>query len=316
VDSLITVDWGSTSLRASLWQGGSIAQHAASELGVLRVPERQFVNALLTVIRPWLKDLPSEAPIVMSGMIGSRLGWKEAPYVNCPANLNSLAANLTRINASHPLLKDRELWIIPGVCQAEPADVMRGEETQILGLLASGFLNNLNVSNKHLKTQIWLPGTHCKQVVVAQETIVSFTTVMTGELFNVLSQHSILKASLPEPPAQNKAIWDAQAFAQAVQQVVHSNQPLSADLFSIRAKHLLGQISSESVGSYLSGLTIGQEVKMALNTGIEQIILVGEPLLCERYEQAFLAGANSNIVTIQAPTETAEQGAMLIARLH
>src|SRR5258706_1505950 len=181
---LIALDWGSTSARGYLMADESdvIGQRQA-ELGVLNVKNRDFEGALIELCGPWLL-VRMNTPIVACGMIGSRQGWAEAPYLEYPVGLPELGQRMIAVD----LPKKRKLWIVPGVStpSADPTpDVMRGEETQIFGAL--------NIAERSAGTGLFvLPGTHSKWVRVHDGRIVWFKTFMTGELFSLLKKHSIL----------------------------------------------------------------------------------------------------------------------------
>src|SRR5512132_1600549 len=181
---LIALDWGSTAARAYLMaaEGDVIGQRSAP-LGILNVQNGDFEGALLELCGPWLM-VRTETPIVAAGMIGSRQGWVEAPYVECPVGLAELSAKLTPIE----IAKRRTLWIVPGVSMTGAdgvPDVMRGEETQIFGALT--------VAERQKGSGLFvLPGTHSKWVRVEDGRIVWIKTFMSGDLFSVLVAHSIL----------------------------------------------------------------------------------------------------------------------------
>src|SRR5215203_3396657 len=175
---LVALDWGTTSLRAYLiGDGGVVLERRAEPLGILRVPERDFRAAFDTATAQW-RQYPA-LPAIASGMIGSAQGWVEAPYTSLPADADSVARSLATV-------PDVGLRIVPGLAQRDGApDVMRGEETQLFGAMReSSVLGDGGVAV--------LPGTHAKWARVAGDRIVGFTTYMTGELFAVLAQHSIL----------------------------------------------------------------------------------------------------------------------------
>lgn len=268
--TLITVDWGSSSLRAVLWQNGVITERIQSDAGVFKIADRQFIAALLSAIRPMLVHLPKVASIdiVMSGMIGSRNGWQEVPYVPCPATPKQLSQGLVRINANHPLLKSHRLWIVPGICSQSP-DVMRGEETQLIGAEIPKDVD-----------EVWLPGTHCKHVRLSDGRIESFRTFMTGELFGLLSGQGALKATDVTTASSEER---HQAFVDGVRQGLNSDSALTADLFRIRAQTLTGQLAGNLISEYLSGRLIAEEFR---HVQAARVFMIGEPELCKRYSIA------------------------------
>ena len=279
IPKLIALDWGSTSVRAYLMsEENEVIGQRQAPLGILNVKDRDFEGALIEVCGPWLL-VRADTPIVASGMIGSRQGWSEVPYVECPAGLGQLAVKLKSIDIG----KQRKMWIAPGVSTAPgamPPDVMRGEETQIFGALT--LPERTEGSGLFI-----LPGTHSKWVRVENGRIVWFKTFMTGELFSVLSEHSILgklmqKGNEPDPAA----------FERAVSHAHRDPFGLSSQLFSARTLPLFGQLPATSIADYLSGLLIGHEIYTAeralsaMNVQHEAVTLVGEATLVRNYQRA------------------------------
>jgi 2-dehydro-3-deoxygalactonokinase len=248
---MIAVDWGTSSFRAyRLDARGDILETRASDRGILKVPPGQFAGVLESEISGW-----AQQPIVMSGMVGSRHGWIEAPYVQCPAGLDEIGAAMREVS--------KGIWIVPGVsCRHAVPDVMRGEETQILGSGVEG--------------TICLPGTHSKWVEVKQGRIESFSTFMTGEVYAVLKQHSILGRMMEEGAP------DAAAFRQGVERSGDSGGLLH-HLFGVRTRGLMGELAPAASASYLSGILIGHELR-AVET--KQVGLLGVPQLVSLYAQA------------------------------
>lgn len=253
---MIAIDWGTTSFRAyRLDRAGAIVESRAAPAGILSVASGQFPQALETQIRGW-----DDAPIVMSGMVGSRQGWVEAPYVPCPAGFGEIAAALKEVR-----WENRRAWIVPGVSCRDAAgvpDVMRGEETQILGCGVDG--------------TICLPGTHSKWVEVRGGRIERFSTAMTGEAYAVLKQHSILGRMMEEGAA------DPEAFAQGVRRSGDEGGLLH-HLFGVRTRGLMGELAPAASASYLSGILIGHELR---GRATREVLLLGAPALTALYAQA------------------------------
>jgi 2-dehydro-3-deoxygalactonokinase len=253
---VIAVDWGTSSLRCyRLDAQGNILESRSSNQGILNVAPGQFPRVLEAQIRGW-----QEAPIVMSGMVGSRQGWVEVPYVQCPAGFDEIAAKLVKVGWAN-----REGWIVPGLSCRDTAgvpDVMRGEETQILGCGVEG--------------TICLPGTHSKWVEVKGGRIERFSTLMTGEVYAVLKQHSILGRMIEEGRA------DADAFAEGVGRSGKAGGLLH-HLFGVRTRGLMGELSAAASASYLSGILIGHELR---SQNAKQVHLLGAPALAALYQQA------------------------------
>jgi 2-dehydro-3-deoxygalactonokinase len=281
-DGFIAVDWGTTNRRAYLIDSaGKQTGEFEDGKGILTISAGEF-PAAIAEIRAKLGD----KPLLFAGMIGSNRGWKEAPYVACPAGLDELAMGLVWAG-------EREA-IVPGVSYVgdDRADVMRGEEVQVLGALAAGLVGPDSL--------VCHPGTHNKWTVLHQGRIQSFRTVMTGELFSLLKEHSILSDLLQGPVEANDVFRSAARYA-----VFH--EALPAELFSIRASVLLGQRKKTDAPSYASGLLIGTDVRIGLTypTGA-QVVVMGRPVLTHLYaaaieqaerqaiqldgEQCFLAG--------------------------
>ena len=239
----IAVDWGTTNLRAfAIGREGILAQ-AVSEDGMGRLDRDGFEPALLRLISPWLAE-GTVTDVVACGMVGSRQGWHEAPYraVPCtPLDAESLVTAPTR----DPRIRVR---LVPGLKQTSPADVMRGEETQIAGALAllPGF-----------DGVICLPGTHSKWAHLSAGEVVSFQTFMTGEMFALLSQASVLRHGMQGDG------WDDAAFDAGVSDALARPERIGARLFGIRAEGLIAELSAAAARARLSGLLIGMELAAA-----------------------------------------------------
>ena len=251
-------------------EDGTVLERRAEPLGILGVPHGDFAGAFAKVIGDWSRDQP-DLPAIASGMIGSRQGWLEAPYVDAPAGLSAVAAALVTVPTTG-------LRIVPGVAQrGRSPDVMRGEETQIFGVLAER-------AELASRATFVMPGTHSKWVQVADGQIARFTTYMTGELFAVLRGHSILGRLASSGPASS--VEAAQpAFTRGVLRAADADG-LAGLLFSARAEVLVGDLSADFSLEYLSGLLIGDEVRAGLAGGDRPDALIGEPALCARYASA------------------------------
>ena len=246
---LIALDWGTSSLRAYLLGDGRRRHRSASQpWGILHLPEGDFAAALKAVAGDWLDAAPG-LPVIASGMVGSAQGWREAAYVSFPADGRSLAAQLLAFEAWPGV----QLHIVPGVrCSGERPDVMRGEETQVVGLL-------LRQPVLAAMAVLVMPGTHCKWVWVADGCIAEFNTYMTGELFALLAQHSIL--GRPARQAGGAAASDS-AFERGVSAVRANGAGATPLLFSARTLVLTGQLAAADSLDYLSGLLVGEEIAL------------------------------------------------------
>lgn len=269
---LIGLDWGTSNCRAFLiGRNGAIAASRAAPRGILSVQNGDFAAALTDLVGDWL-DAHPDAPALLSGMVGSRQGWIEAPYVALPAGADEIAARLA------PLAFPRPVAIVPGVvgpALAGGCDVMRGEETQIIGAL-----DLLGVGDGVL----CLPGTHSKWAEVVGGRIVRFATFMTGEVYGVLRAHSILGRLMQDDAPNAEAFAVGLARAEGPGGLLHQ-------LFGARTEGLFGDIPPAALGSFLSGLLIGHEVASARAAmAAARVILVGAADLSMRYAAALGAG--------------------------
>lgn len=262
----IIVDWGTSNFRAYRFgEDGSIAEEHHAAAGILSVSDGAFEAVLEREIGPWI-DASSE--VLLSGMITSRNGWHETPYVEAPADLAALARNTRDLVSA----RGAALRFLPGVAVHDPLpDVMRGEEIQVFG----------STSDEETATVI-LPGTHSKWVRIEQGRIAAFRTFMTGEAFAVLKENSILGRLIPHgrPPL------NTQAFQAGIKQAAsRTSAGLLNDLFTTRSGVLLGQFPAGEVADRLSGIIIGHELQGGIRLGwqMDTVHLVGEQGLCERY---------------------------------
>jgi 2-dehydro-3-deoxygalactonokinase len=282
VEGFIAVDWGTTNRRAyRIDSSGKCVDRFEDHQGVLSVPDGGFPTAVAEIRRRL-----GDHPLLLAGMIGSNRGWKEAPYVPCPAGIDELAKALVWVG-------DREA-IVPGVSYAGNgrADVMRGEEVQLLGAVASKRVDAMGM--------VCHPGTHNKWVTLRRGRIDEFQTVMTGEIYSLLKEHSILSDLLQGEVEVNDAFNEAAAHAVF-------NEALPAELFSVRARVLLGLAKKEDAAAYTSGLLIGTDVRVGLSVPTAaRVTVIGRPELTKLYaaaigqaerdaveidgEQCFLAG--------------------------
>jgi 2-dehydro-3-deoxygalactonokinase len=277
VPSLIGIDWGSTSLRAWLIDaGGAVLDERTSGKGASTLSgHAAFVVAFDEVAGAWRTAYPA-LPVIACGMVGSTHGWLDVPYARCPADQAALAAG-TAVPAGGP-------HIVPGLISEMaglPPDLMRGEETQIVGALCVR-------PELEEASCIVLPGTHSKWAQVAQGRVAHFSTYMTGELYAVLRQHSVLGRLMPAD-----ATLDSGAFLLGVDAVRdHGEQGLSHQLFAARTLGVTEQLAPEALAEYLSGVLIGHELRAGLawraQAGLigRPLALVGEPRLCSRYQDA------------------------------
>ncbi|MFC6298593.1 2-dehydro-3-deoxygalactonokinase [Pseudomonas sp. CCM 7893] len=299
---LIALDWGTSSLRAyKLGPAGVVLERRALASGIMHLPtEARVIAGVLccdgfelafdAACGDWLDEQPT-LPVIACGMVGSAQGWSEAVYRDTPADVATLGQALHVVRS----LRGVDVHIVPGVIQRGGLpNVMRGEETQVLGVLQS---LPLDLTHRRL---IGLPGSHSKWVEVVEGCITHFDTFMTGELFAVLSQHSILGRT-QQPSAQ----FQAEAFDRGVQVALSTDGqrgPLST-LFSARTLGLTGELAGDEQADYLSGLLIGHEL-LALNSDPQpDIVLVGNTQLCTRYQRALALCGFSHVTLAQEATE-------------
>jgi 2-dehydro-3-deoxygalactonokinase len=269
--SIIGVDWGTTHRRAYRVDadGKLIDEHADND-GLLAARGRfeSSLGELLAQVDP----NGSDAPVLLSGMVGSAHGWKEAPYLDLDTPLAELPRRLIAVEAAS---LGRRCLIVPGYRSVGggSADVMRGEETQLLGAVALGRRSGWFV----------LPGTHSKWVQLDEGRIVQFATYLTGELFGLLSEHGTLATVLGGPQAQDDA-----AFADGVKAAANEGA-LSHALFGVRARVVARQAPAEHAAAYLSGLLIGAEWAdvRRRNAGAmpSRITALGTPMLEQRHAE-------------------------------
>jgi 2-dehydro-3-deoxygalactonokinase len=263
--ALLACDWGATNLRAwTLDASGAVVARQEFALGVSKLSPGEAERRFQAEVRP---ALSAEAlPAILCGMVGSTLGWRAVAYADCPAGLSDLRAAMTDVAPG--------VRIVPGLrCHglAGAPDVMRGEETQILGWLAQ------HPERQRGRIVLCHPGTHAKWVLIEDGRIARFVTAMTGELFAVLSRHSVLKSDAPAD--------DAAGF-QAGLGAAGDGSALAARLFTARSRVVGANAPSDSTPSYLSGLLIGAEVAAVpqqLGERPQQVALLGDAVLCGRY---------------------------------
>jgi 2-dehydro-3-deoxygalactonokinase len=266
---LIAIDWGTSSLRgARLGTTGKVLESREFSRGILTVPPGQFEAVFKEHFSDWMQA--EGALCLISGMAGSRQGWQEAPYCPCPAGFTELGQHLLWLQA------DR-IALVPGLsCMGQDAlhtpDVMRGEEVQIFGAL--------QLAGRNSATLV-LPGTHSKWVQVEHGRVTQFQTFMTGEVFALMSQHSILGKTL-----DLNGTFDEATFLQGVDQSQTRSSVLH-HLFAVRTLGLFERLSAAQLASYLSGLLIGEELRTHSVSGDSTpLILIGSHALTLRYTLA------------------------------
>lgn len=286
-EGFIAVDWGTTNRRGYLLgPDGRLVDEMEDDSGILSVEAGGFPAAVAEI-----RERLGDRPLLLAGMVGSNRGWIEAPYVPCPASAGELAAHII-------WAEEARTAIVPGLSflNDRRADVMRGEEVQMFGALAAAAVPP--------DALVCHPGTHNKWVTIEDGRVTRFRTVMTGELFSLLKERSILSDLL-----QASAVAAGAAFQAGVLHGL-SDEDLTAELFSVRARVLLDQAEREDAASYTSGLLIGTDLRTGLrDAGEGEIVVMGRPELTELYaaalkvagwgtrevdgEEAFLAGVRA-----------------------
>jgi 2-dehydro-3-deoxygalactonokinase len=269
---LLAVDWGSSSLRAALLgDDGIVLEERTAARGMLTVAPGGFSEVFERHFGDWM-DVPGTR-CLMAGMVGSKQGWVEAGYCPCPAGLGEIAAALKPIDPQASK-QGRRIEIVPGVScdHAGVPDVMRGEETQVFGAL--------DLLGLHEGTFV-LPGTHSKWVEVEAGRIREFTTVMSGEFYDLLRKHSILARSLPSTDVP----LDEAAFDRGVVMALQGGS-LMQTAFSVRTLSLFDFMAAEALASYLSGLVIGEELRCRPLRQGSSVVVIGAPALASRFERA------------------------------
>ena len=273
----IAVDWGTTNLRAFLLdQNGTSHGQKISDRGMLTLNVNEFEPVLRDLLEDWLHP---DVPIYMAGMVGSRGGWQEVPYLHCPIQLDSLADNLRWVESNLPC----DVAIVPGlqgIGLSGHSDVIRGEETQLLG--AVDWLKEQNQPDQNVLC--CMPGTHCKWVPLSQGKVMQFSTSFSGELFARLNNESSLVKGLPKNTLLNQ-----DAFQKGL---VTSQQTggLLHHLFSVRSDYVCGELAADQARDYLSGIVIGHDVKDMLaaqpNPVETTVLIIGSDNLSHRYRMA------------------------------
>jgi 2-dehydro-3-deoxygalactonokinase len=286
--ALVGLDWGTSSLRAYLFDtAGAVAERRARPWGIQALPAGGFPAAFQGTVGDWLDRAPG-LPVIACGMVGSRQGWREAAYVACPLDLRDLAGGLL-----HAETECGRLAIVPGVIQpGDVPDVMRGEETQLMGAVAADPATAEDCLGV-------LPGTHSKWVTLRAGRITEFTTFITGELFATLRDHSLLGRPAREAGLESSAAARAEAFARGVRAACDAgSRGVAGLLFTARTLWLTGSLPAAETLDYLSGLLVGDEVRGMIagrDGGGPPLVLVGAAELCDRYRAALAACGRADV---------------------
>jgi 2-dehydro-3-deoxygalactonokinase len=276
-------DWGTSHLRLFLSRGDEVIDRREGP-GISRL-EGNPEAALFALLVPWIAS-HGQVPILLSGMVGSRNGWKEVPYAACPADAKTLSRATLKFRA-----REHEVMIVPGLSCRNPRgamDLLRGEETQIIGALDC---HSVLATRRHL---LCLPGTHAKWVLLEEGRIVSFQTSLTGEVFALLDEHSMLLRVRDDRSFDPSA--DTRAFDDGLGRSGELPRPeLLHLLFEARSRQLQGELTASQAREWLSGLLIGYDVRGATelfpreSRDEPQVLVIGATDLAERYRKALTA---------------------------
>ncbi|MDR6585272.1 2-keto-3-deoxygalactonate kinase [Herbaspirillum sp. BH-1] len=305
--ALIALDWGTSSLRCYRFdRNGQVIERRAHPWGIMNLPAVEhgedahapYRVALQAACGDWLEAAP-QAPLIAAGMVGSKQGWREAAYLNVPLSPDLIGSKLTEVDTG----LGRPLWIVPGLLQASTLpNVMRGEETQVIGALQTRHERELLIG---------LPGTHSKWVRVVDGRIEHFDTFMTGEVYGALCAHTILGRTMHKPDAADDA-----AFLRGARVALgpEGKSGVLSNIFSSRTLGLTGELAAEAQPDYLSGLLIGHELaalKTLYPVQAPAIVLIGDAGLCRRYQLALDLFGLGPVSQAEAATEV---GLWVLAR--
>ncbi|WP_109399828.1 2-dehydro-3-deoxygalactonokinase [Proteus sp. TJ1640] len=285
----IAIDWGSTNFRAYRVENTHTTDVISLPIGITQLESPNFDQLLYDAISPWYSWIASERiPVLLAGMIGSDRGWVDSGYQMLPLPLTDIKRGYIKIDSSLPT----EVFIHSGLAMDSPnfPNVMRGEEVQLLGAISLK------------KTDCYLfPGTHSKWVAPINNQITSFNTIMTGELYHILMQYSLLGLSVPKDVSP-------EGFSLGLQEGTQAGSDIITKLFVARAGRVLQQIPTQQVAGWLSGLLIGHEVATQLThfKTAQSFSIIAAPTLAKLYQQAFqLHQLNATVI---APEQGLLQG--------
>ena len=281
----IAADWGTTHMRAwAIGEGDTVLAFKESKEGMKDLQQNEFEPVLLRLIESWLDD--TKVTTVMScGMVGAKQGWVETPYLKTPC----VPIDNNQLTTANTHDKRIKVHLVPGVMQNHPADIMRGEETQI-----AGFINK----NNDFKGVVCLPGTHTKWANINEGKITSFKTFMTGELFGVIANHSLIRHSTSIKG------WDQGSFKDGINEGFKNPGLIASNLFSLRAESIVNNLGQDQARSILSGLLIGIELNGAQNYWKEnKVVLIGSELLSNIYCQGLkILNGQSKLFSLEDAT--------------
>ena len=281
----IAADWGTTHMRAwAIGEEDNVLAFRESNEGMKDLQQNEFEPVLLKLIESWLDDT-KVTTVMACGMVGSKQGWAETPYLKTPC------VPIDNQQLTIATTKDNRIKVnfVPGVMQNNSADIMRGEETQI-----AGFINK----NPDFNGVVCLPGTHTKWVNVKEGQITSFKTFMTGELFGVISNHTLIRHSISIKG------WNQAGFEAGIHEGFNNPGSIASDLFSLRAESIVNDLDRDQARSTLSGLLLGVELNGAQTFWKNSnVIIIGSQLLSNNYHQGLIIlGDQSQLFSLETAT--------------
>ncbi|MCS5590571.1 MAG: 2-dehydro-3-deoxygalactonokinase [Candidatus Thioglobus sp.] len=281
----IAADWGTTHMRAwAIGEEDNVLAFRESNEGMKDLQQNEFEPVLLRLIESWLDDT-KVTTVMACGMVGAKQGWVETPYLKTPC----VPIDNNQLTTADTYGKRIKVHLVPGVMQNHPADIMRGEETQI-----AGFINK----NPDFNGVVCLPGTHAKWVNIKEGQITSFKTFMTGELFGVISNHTLIRHS-----ASTKG-WNQESFKKGVHEGFNNPGLIASNLFSLRAESIVNDLDRVEARSTLSGLLLGVELNGAQSYWKNNnVTLIGSELLSNNYFHGLkILGGESQLFSLETAT--------------
>lgn len=281
----IAADWGTTHMRAwAIGEEDSVLAFRESNEGMKDLQQNEFEPVLLRLIESWLDDA-KVTTVMACGMVGAKQGWVETPYLKTPC----VPLDNNQLTTANTHDKRIKVHLVPGVMQHHPADIMRGEETQI-----AGFINK----NLDFNGVVCLPGTHAKWANIKEGQITSFKTFMTGELFGVISSHTLIRHSTSIKG------WNQDSFEAAVLEGFNNPGSIASNLFSLRSESIVNDLKRDQARSTLSGLLLGVELNGAKNFWQgNNVTLIGSELLSNNYHQGLkILGGQSQLFSLETAT--------------
>ena len=281
----IAADWGTTHMRAwAIGEEDKVLAFRESNEGMKDLQQNEFEPVLLRLIENWL-DNTKITTVMACGMVGAKQGWVETPYLKTPC----VPIDNNQLTTANTLDKRIIVHLVPGVMQNHPADIMRGEETQI-----AGFINK----NQDFNGVVCLPGTHSKWVNINEGQITSFKTFMTGELFGVITNHTLIRHSTSIKG------WIQESFEDGIHEGFNNPGLIASNLFSLRAESIVNNLGRDQARSTLSGLLLGVELNGAqIYWKNNDVTLIGSELLSNNYNQGLkVLGGQSQSFSLEAAT--------------